>query len=103
MNYSYLMEDSFDGFFPTQALEIISDKLGLKIGFMKYYMLLIEFGITDENHYFLSPYDDGKLFWHEYQQIIRPSNGKVFSTKFEVVVSTEGIDKFVSLYKQHYK
>jgi hypothetical protein len=103
MNYSYQMNDSFDGYFPRQASEIISDKLGTEIGFSKYYKLIIKFGITDENHCFLQPYDDGCLFWLEYQKIINPITGKVFNTKFEVVASMEGIDRFVSLYKQYFK
>ena len=97
------MEDSFDGYFPSQASDIISDKLGAVIVLSNYYKLLIKFGITDQNRLFLSPYEDGNLFWHEYQKILNPITGEVFSTEFQVVASMEGIDRFISLYKQHFK
>jgi|688.fasta_scaffold26229_5 hypothetical protein len=45
------MEDSFDGYFPSQASDIISDKLGAVIVLSNYYKLLIKFGITDQNFF----------------------------------------------------
>ena len=44
-------KDSFDGYFPSQASDIISDKLGAVIVLSNYYKLLIKFGITDQNFF----------------------------------------------------
>jgi hypothetical protein len=86
---------------PRVAAEIISDRLGVKIGFKKYYKYLQSFGIIDEDHFINDSYDDGTLFMLEEQIILSPKTRKQVDVNLKVYATGRGIDLFIKLYLQH--
>ena len=83
---------------PRQAAEIITKRLGVKLGFRKYYQYLMYFGIIDEHHFIQPPYNDGTLYYLEQQPIYCTWSGKYLRDNFKLYTTDRGINLFVSIY-----